>query len=636
MKGEWAHGADARVDIDSVVEHAHLYDDLAVRMLKYRRRPGARARPDAMRRRILQAGLIALATVPYLNALENRFVYDDHAQVVRNTLVRSIDPRPVFAGGSVTHGRVEWYRPLTVYTLALNYAASTLRPFSYHLVNVALHAANTLLLFAVARTLLRSDVAALVAAALFATHAVHTEAVTPVFGRADLLAAFFVLLGWLLMLRWRVVGSWCAAVLSLVFLGGLLSKENAVAMLPVIFITAFGLDGSRRDPLGVRMRRTVAGRWPLWTALMGAIVIWVLLRSAATGAIAADWGRIRYIENPLIEAATPARIATALWVLIGYLRLFILPHPLSADYSFNEVPVIGSAADSRVFVLLAIAAGIGGLIAWARWHVGHTDRAVSPDTGGRLWILAGVFAVLLAPVANVFFPIGTIMAERLLYLPSAALCLIVGMAAAAAHGKMQSPGARVGLLLAIVSVVSAHALATVVRNRDWRSEVRLFGAAVAASPHSAKARFNYGSALAESGDVKGARMMLESAVAIAPAYPEAHNLLGTILLAAGDLGAAGRAFETSVEHAPAYAPALANLGTVRRREGRLIEARTLLERAIAADPSLAVAHINLALVADTQGDRATALDHYRRAYALDGTLEIARARAEALSPRPPR
>jgi hypothetical protein len=71
-----------------------------------------------------------LAVAPFVNGLHNEFVYDDHAQVTRNALVRSLDPRPILAGGAVTHGHVEWYRPLTIYSLALNRAMSGDQPLS--------------------------------------------------------------------------------------------------------------------------------------------------------------------------------------------------------------------------------------------------------------------------------------------------------------------------------------------------------------------------------------------------------------------------------------------------------------------------------------------------------------------------
>ncbi len=85
--------------------------------------------PKPNRRGVAMAtGVAVLATLPYLNTTSNEFVYDDYAQVVRNDLVRSLSPLPSLSEGSVTHGQVEWYRPLTIYSFALNYAFDGLHP----------------------------------------------------------------------------------------------------------------------------------------------------------------------------------------------------------------------------------------------------------------------------------------------------------------------------------------------------------------------------------------------------------------------------------------------------------------------------------------------------------------------------
>ena len=226
-------------------------------------------------------------------------------------------------------------------------------------------------------------------------------------------------------------------------------------------------------------------------------------------------------------------------------------------------------------------------------------------------------------------PIGTIMAERLLYLPSVGLCLLAGFAFAAVRARTGEP-ARRAALIAFACLVAVHSTIVVARSRDWTSDLRLFAAAVAASPNSAKAYYNHGSALAEAGETSQAEAALRRAVAIAPVYPEAQNLLGTLLLARGELAEAARAFQAALRASPDYPPALANLGIVRRRQDRIDEARQLLEQAVRLDDSIAVAFVNLGVIAEAEGDVRKAVACYRRAYALDPTLAVVRAQAEAL------
>jgi Flp pilus assembly protein TadD len=351
-----------------------------------------------------------------------------------------------------------------------------------------------------------------------------------------------------------------------------------------------------------------------------ALVSYLAIRWMTVGGIWAEASHVRYIENPLIETTMWARVATAFWVMLLYLALFLIPFPLRADYSYNQIPVIESFADSRLAVLVGVGLAISLLLWWRR------SRAAV------LCVVA--FAILLLPVSNVVMPFGTIMAERLLYLPSAALCLLAGWLfdAYARSGRraFQTSALAAGALVAL------HVMAAASRTGVWQSDETLFAATVEASPRSAKARVNYATVLLERGNSRLAERMLAEAVTIAPVYPEAHNLLGTQYLARGDLAGAEQAFRTAIRDAPDYAPAIANLGITLRRLNRLAEATDLLRRAIALDPSLATAIVNLALLAEMRGETAEAITLYSKAYELDSSLEVARARARELSGKPPR
>jgi Tfp pilus assembly protein PilF len=584
--------------------------------------------------------VVLLAIAPFAGSARHPFVYDDQAQVARNALVRSLDPRTHLAQRSVTHGRVEWYRPLTTYSFAVEYAAAGLDPRPYHLTNLGLHAAASVLLLAIGRRVLGPG-GGFLAAALFAVHAVHTEAVVPVFGRADLLAACCVLLAWLVTLDRRAGRGWRAVLAGALGFLGLLSKENAIALPALVLITDLagltreGRRGPRGGPGGRLLTVLCERRW-LYASLVAAAAAALALRQVAVGGLAASGSGIRFIENPLIDAGLWPRIATGLWVMLLYLRLFLLPVPLSADYSYNAVPVIESWSDPRPWAMAVAGGALSyGLLLWPRLR-------------RPAWLL-GAAGALLLPVSNLILPIGTIMAERLLYLPSAALCVYAGALAGAlrrddgaghgesSHGWLGTERRLpIGDRAVVAAILAVHVWIGVARTDVWSDEERLFAAAVSAAPASAKARVLLATVLMERGAVARGEPLLREAVAIVPAYPEAWNLLGTIHLGRDELDAASGAFGQAVGAAPGYAPALANLGTVLRRQGRRDEAERLLRRAVAADPTLATAWVNLALLAELRGDVREAVALYTRAHALDPSLEVARARAAELSAGVPR
>src|SRR5258708_28423309 len=179
----------------------------------------------------LRIGLLLAAVVlVYGNTMLNEFTMDDGLYVVNNPQVTDPSVRELFAPNEI--GRV--FRPFTFATLALNWAVNGARPFGFHLLNLMLHAAVTWLLYlllqAVLGPSLQAKTSALVAALLFAVHPIHTEAVASVVGRAELLAAGFLLAAWMLHLRDREI----AALIC--FLLALLSKESAAAFLALVLV----------------------------------------------------------------------------------------------------------------------------------------------------------------------------------------------------------------------------------------------------------------------------------------------------------------------------------------------------------------------------------------------------------------
>src|SRR3990172_8125874 len=133
------------------------------------------------------AALLALVILPYANALTAGFTLDDEAVIRQNAIVTNgVDPIGVLAT-PLSPG--DLYRPLTVLTFAINEVLAPGAALPCHAVNLGLHAVVTLLVFVVARRLFGAARLAFVAASLFAVHPIHTEAVTSLVGRAELLAA---------------------------------------------------------------------------------------------------------------------------------------------------------------------------------------------------------------------------------------------------------------------------------------------------------------------------------------------------------------------------------------------------------------------------------------------------------------
>lgn len=541
--------------------------------------------------------IVVLAIVTFLNSLGGGFVFDDQRLIVENPAIRRFTdiPRLFSLPYWADQGMDRLYRPVVMVTYALNYAIGGLNPFGYHLVNVLLHAGNSALVYLLLRSLFQSSVLAFLAAGVFAVHPVHTEAVANVAGRADLLASVGFLGGLLLALKADGATGWCRAGYRAgsvgAFAAALLSKEHAVMLLGVLVLSDLLRHVQRTGGLagaGQALAKTMRQTYPFYLVAFAA---YMLARFLVLGTI---MHMATYSDNnPLLGVEWPTRILTAIAVLGRYCRLLLVPLHLSADYSYAQIPLSRSPSEAAVlmpvFGLLAATAGAG--LAWRRRPV------------FAFGLVLGL--VIFAPTANVLFPIGTIMAERLLYLPCLGFCLLLGAAVTELHAFLPRHSAsRAVLLVACGALLVFYIGRSVVRNRDWQSPLTLWQATVRSSPRSAKARYNLGAALLTRGDFVGSEREIRVALQIHPQAYLAYNELGGALMRQGRSGEAIAAFEAALRIRPDFAPAHVNVGRLYERQG--LGSLALKEYRLAAAhassfPSTSL-HLALASVFFGQGD----------------------------------
>jgi tetratricopeptide (TPR) repeat protein len=608
----------------------------------------------------MAAILAALAAfLLYANTAANDFVFDDLQIVAGNPLAR--DPAAV---GRI-FGSHYWlnvspggdlYRPLTMWSFAINHSVTGAGPAGHHLTNAALHGAVAALVVLLAAALGLSASGALVAGLLFAAHPVHVEAVAPVIGRSELLAALFGLCAWLLHIRatWTRAPSplprpsryWLVAGGACFILAGAFSKENAVVV-PALVLCADLFLAPREAPWRPRLVSLAA--------MAAAILLWAAIRGAVIPGLPPDdpMGSVFGGIDPL------TRVLTATGVLGRYLWLMAFPVHLSADYSYHQIPLVDSALDG-VF-LLALTAhlilAVAGLLLALRGRL----------SGVAILVYMGA----LFPVSNILLSIGTVMGERLLYLPSVGFCLL----APALYTELIGAGARrkIGKAVAIMTaaILVLYAGRVLTRNADWRDQHTLFSVTVETSPDSAKAHYNLGVAEDDRGEMEAAMRAYQRAIEIKPDMAEAHRNYGLDLLASGrpadglerlrtaagfdanipevysDIGVAlfelGRpeeaadAFRTEIDLRPDNSWARYNLGTLLLEQGRHEEALGELLQAVDGDPDEAEYRAQVGLALAVLGRAEEALVAFRRALDLNPSFAeilVPMARAALAAGRP--
>lgn len=499
-------------------------------------------------------------------ALRGAFVSDDLNAIVENEWVTG----PLDPVGIVTHfswwssGRADSpaYRPATTLSFALSRSTGGLEPAAFRIVNFVLNALCAALLFAVARGLGLRLATSSAAASVFAVLPIHSEAVIWLVGRAELGAALGFLLATAAVLRHRRDGSRVALVVAgLSVAVGMAFKENAVTVLAVPVFLAFVL-GDESPPSGVRSPsqrsdEPAGSRWrrdaASFAALATGIALYALLRSSASGpALAADPGSL--LDNPLSVVDPGTRLLGAVAVLGRYLALAVWPASLSVDYSWNALgigPGFRASADTAVALAFLTA---GALAVWK----GPGRRSV---VALGLLFAAAAFSI----VSNTVFVLGTILGERLFYLPTAGLCLA---AAALVEPALEVRDRRRPLAWAAIAlVIVASILVDRQRSQDWKTPVTLF----------------------------------ESAVRVVPGSARAHMELGSAYGQAGRLEDASRHFAEALNIKPDYVAAAYNFGNTQARSGRFDEAAATYRKALAVDPAFTRAWHNLALTEKIRG-----------------------------------
>jgi hypothetical protein len=387
-------------------------------------------------------------------------------------------------------------------------------PWPFHALNLVLGSVVVVLVYLLLSDLRVGSRVAFMAALLFAVLPIHTEVIAAIVGSNELLAAGFGLGALILYRR----GSLAAALL--LFILGVFSKESAATVAGLAIILPFFEPGTRPPLRRLAAHAGVAG-------LVVVLALW------ARNAVSDGPVFIPPIDNPMSLVHGPGRLFTALWVQVLYVWRSIFPVTLSADYSYREIPLVMTLADPRAWCGLALAALTYGSFA----------RRPVTRLGIALWVVA------FLPAANLLMPIGTTMGERLAYLPSIGLVLLL------AQGLNRIP--KAGVVAGLVVVI--FAARTFERNQVWRDADAFYPKLVETSPDSAKARYFLGCWKAAHDDYAGALESYDRAIQIFPAYPEALNNRANALVRLGRLEEAKAGFRDCLRFDPGHSGAADSL-----------------------------------------------------------------------------
>lgn len=556
--------------------------------------------------------LIAITAAVYAGSVGNAFVYDDARLVQNNAYIKQwsnlgrLFTEDIGAGAGSIYNHYNFYRPLQMLTYMIDHTLWGREPFGYHLTSVLWHIAVAVALFALAGAVTGSRFAAFAAAALWAVHPLHVEAIAYIAGRADPIVAFCMLVSVLMYIRYLESGKQGVYLASLAaFVAACMSKEYALLTPALIALYHYAF---RKK-----------WRWGVCAPYLVVMAVYLFLRATVF-----NFPVVHKPQHGIFFERLPG-VFIAYW---EYIRLIFLPFGLHMEYGSP----LFSFADPRVFGGILCLAGTG----WALTAARRLSRAVF---FALAWFIAG-----LIPVSNIF-PINAYLAEHWLYVPLMGLAMAAGCGLAALGRDTRLRAVAVVILVAALGYFSAL---TVRQNAYWKDSATFYEMTLRYSPDSGRIYANlateylqrgeydraisvYKTAVEKMSDSAGAYNNLGityanlgrdaeaveaylKAIEKNPSFAEAYNNLGVSYSSMGDRRRAVEAFRRAIELNPRYADAYNNLGS---ELGATAEAIAAYERAIEIDPYHAKAYFNLSQAYQAAGRPDDAARMRERARALD-------------------
>lgn len=596
-------------------------------------------------RRWVAWGLFALSFFLYANTLTHDYTLDDAIVIYNNMFVEDgvsgipgILTKDTFFGFFKEEGKASLvaggrYRPLSLVLFALEVQLFGKTPFVGHLFNTLFYGLTTVMLYLLLLRLFRPGQGqgraffiALAAGLLFAVHPIHTEVVANIKGRDEILALLGSLAALYYSLRaYQENKPRLNIAVGLVFFLGLMSKENAITFLAVAPLAYYFFTKASLGPI---VRQAVP--------FLAAAVVFLVIRFAVLG-FGLSEPTMEMMNNPFVKLegnqyvpfTAGERLATVFYTLGKYIQLLLFPYVLTHDYYPRQIGVM-DFGDWGAWLSLVVYVA---LLVYALRKLPKKD----PVSFAILYYL-----VTLSIVSNLLFPVGTHMAERLLFMPSVGYCLLLAIlgyrwaASRAAKGK-EPAWRQFRPVLAVLAIVAlAYGVRTVLRNPVWKDNYTLFTTDIKYSPNSAKLRNAVGGELVTQSlavqDPSRKQAMLSQAIEhlqqalrIHPNYKNAYLLLGNAYNYLQEYEKSIEAYEKALALDPDYADARRNLGITYKdagkfygeQKGDLNRAIRYLEQAREIMPNEYEVLRLLGVAHGIRGDRVEAMEYFTLATQAD-------------------
>ncbi|CAG5119028.1 unnamed protein product [Candidula unifasciata] len=279
-------------------------------------------------------------------------------------------------------------------------------------------------------------------------------------------------------------------------------------------------------------------------------------------------------------ALTFPRLLTFLYLPTFNIWLLLCPATLSYDWGGASIPLMSSVSDLRNIVSVIFYLSLALMVWTGLQKMFNTNKCGAEGTSALSTIMAVCLMVLpFLPASNLFFRVGFVVAERVLYIPSMGYCLLVTQGFLTLRSRL--PGLRSLLMLLYLLLLLALATRTLDRNQVWQSRHSLFWSGVRTLPHNDKIHYNLANLLKDEGNITEAEKHYKEAIALNPGFASYHLNLGTLL---NNNSQARHHYQEALRLQPQHMGAMVNLGSLLLNEGDQ-SGLALIQQVLTMDPN---------------------------------------------------
>jgi protein O-mannosyl-transferase len=536
--------------------------------------------------------LIAITVLTYANSLQGKFVFDDQQIVLQNPAlmnIHSLNDAVVLGAG---------WRQLLFFTYGLNYYIAGLDTFGYHVLNLVLHVANVLLVYAILLAALGQDLrarfTALSGAVVFGVHTLFSGAVSYIAGRSSELCATFYFAAILFFFAGLNSSRRNARVLYFACTGiaGLLAwqaKQEAIT-LPLFLAVVIFLRIEKKD-------------WR-WIAPLAAIpvVVVILVRDQLKTLYATVGGNEVLVSAGFDKVLPPATyFRTYITAVVSYFfPRFVVPLGLSADPQIETV-------DHWYSPEFLFAVAVFAFLVWAALRFYRKEPLLS----------LGIAGVLVSPLAAyAVIPLADVVLEHRGYIPGLGVAfLFAWLFQWIARNR---PNLR---WLALASVAISFAAMTVSRNTVFANNTALWEDAVLKAPGKTRPHFNLGQAYQDAQRLPEAIQQYQAALAIKPDIHAAYSNMAAIYLDQKQFDKGEETLLKVTSLAPTFTEGFINLAVLYIRRQEPDKALVAIAHALETNPQSFAAHYNKGEALTQKGEFKLALESYKEAVHLRPDIE---------------